>query len=208
MALTADMLAGKVIRPGEVFSMNAALGPYTRERGFREGPVYVGSQIGRTIGGGVCKIATTLYNVAILAGLGIVERRSHGMLVPYVPPGQDATVSYGAVDIKFMNDTGSDLVLWADTRGNTLYAALYGRVPPPRVTWHHRILARRRTWTIYRRNGRLRPGESRVAIPGADGMTVKSWLAIEDPQGKSRLKELGTDYYQPMPRVIERGPPA
>jgi hypothetical protein len=62
----AKMLAGTVIEPGKIFSQNRNIGPYTKARGYREGPTYVGSRIITTIGGGVCKIATTLYNVAII----------------------------------------------------------------------------------------------------------------------------------------------
>ena len=70
VALGADLLAGKIIVPGGIFSMNLAIGPYTGERGFRQGPYYAGARVRRTVGGGVCKIATTLYNAAILDSNG------------------------------------------------------------------------------------------------------------------------------------------
>jgi len=207
VALAADMLAGTVVNPGEIFSLNLTIGPYTSERGFKEGPTYSGTQVVKTVGGGVCKIATTMYNVAILANLKIVERRAHGMLVPYVPPGQDATVSYGNQDFKFQNDTEHPIIIWADTKGNTLYAAIYGSTRPPKVTWHHEILDRQKTRTIYRNNSNLQAGEEKVIIAGADGLTVRSWLTIEYSNGKSIKKELGIDHYKPMPRVVERGEP-
>ncbi len=206
VALAADMLAGQVVGPGAAFSMNAALGPYTEERGFREGPVYVGTTVSQTIGGGVCKIATTLYNVATLADLQIVERQPHGMLVPYVPPGQDATVTYGVQDFKFRNDKEYPIILWADTVKNTLFMAVYGRSAPPKIRWHHQILDRRLTWTVHRTNNRLNPGVEKVVIPGADGLTVRSWLTVIDSDGNAVTRRLRTDRYTPMPRVIERGP--
>ena len=64
VALAADMLAGTVVNPGEIFSLNSIIGPYTAERGFREGPTYRGTQVVKTVGGGVCKIASTLYNLS------------------------------------------------------------------------------------------------------------------------------------------------
>ena len=91
--LAAKMLAGITLEPGQVFSQNSRIGPYNEARGFKRGPTYIGSQLTTTIGGGVCKIASTLYNVAILSDLGIIERHAHGMPVPYVPHGQDATVA-------------------------------------------------------------------------------------------------------------------
>lgn len=205
VALAADLLAGTVVKPGKVFSMNAAIGPYSQAQGFREGPAYYGTQVLKTIGGGVCKIASTLYNVVVLANLAIVERHQHGMQVPYVAPGQDATVSDGAKDFKFKNNTGHPVVIWADTHQNTLYMAIYGLTRPPQVVWHHQVLNRQKTRTFYRYNRQLKPGETKIVIPGAEGLTVKSWLTITYPNGTIVKKELGISYYKPLPQVIERG---
>ena len=185
--------------------MNATLGPYSQEQGFREGPAYYGTRVMKTIGGGVCKIASTLYNVVVLANLAIVERHQHGMQVPYVAPGQDATVSNGAKDFKFKNNTGHPLAIWADTHQNTLYMAIYGSTRPPKVIWHHQVLNRQKTRTLYRFNPNLKSGEAKIVIPGADGLTVKSWLTITYPNGAIVKKELGISYYKPLPQVIERG---
>jgi vancomycin resistance protein YoaR len=205
VGLAADLLAGTVVKPGKVFSMNATLGPYSKEQGFREGPMYVGNQIIKTIGGGVCKIASTLYNVAVLSNLPVVERHQHGMQVPYVPPGQDATVSNGSKDFKFKNNTNHLVFIWADTQQNTLYIAIYGSTRPPKIIWHHQMLHRQKTWTTYRYNHNLKPGEEKVAVPGADGLTVKSWLTISYPNGSTAKKELGLSHYKPLPEIIERG---
>jgi vancomycin resistance protein YoaR len=207
VALAADILAGTVIQPGKIFSANQTVGPYNSKRGFREGPTYLGTQLIKTTGGGVCKIASTLYNVATLANLKIIERRQHGMLVPYVPPGQDATVSEGNKDFKFKNNTYHPIIIWADTKENTLYMAIYGQTKPPKVIWHHKILARQEFKTVYRYNRSLKPGEEKVVLEGAEGLTVKNWLTIEEPGGVVTRKDLGMDYYRPMLRIIERGTP-
>jgi vancomycin resistance protein VanW len=205
VALAADLLAGTVIHPGKVFSMNATIGPYSKEQGFREGPMYLGNQIVKTIGGGVCKVASTLYNVTVLANLPVIERHHHGMQVPYVPPGQDATVSNGSKDFKFKNNTGHSIFIWADTQQNTLYMAIYGATQPPKVTWHHKVLSRQKSRTTYRYTHNLKPGEEKVAVTGADGLTVKSWLTITYPNGSTVKKELGVNHYQPLLQVVERG---
>jgi hypothetical protein len=205
VGLAAKMLAGTLVKPGEVFSLNKTLGPRTKEKGFREGPAYSGGRIIRVIGGGICKISTTLYNVAILANLEIVERRPHGMLVPYVPPGQDATVSYGAVDFKFRNNTNKPVLIWAEKVGNTLYMALYGSIRPPQVRWRHQDLFRRRMPVVRRYNPRLSPGEEKIVQSGAEGVKVKNWVTLRYKNGRTATKELGVDYYRPMPRIIEFG---
>ncbi|MCL6613613.1 MAG: G5 domain-containing protein [Firmicutes bacterium] len=85
--------------------------------------------------------------------------------------------------------------------------AIYGRSKPPKVVWHHKILSRQKNPTVYRNNRTLRPGTQKVVVPGAEGMTVESWLTIENPDGTVITRELGVDHYRPMPRVIERGVP-
>jgi Uncharacterized vancomycin resistance protein len=207
VALAADILAGTVVLPGKIFSTNKVIGPYNSKRGFREGPTYLGTQLIKTTGGGVCKIASTLYNAVTLANLKIIERRQHGMLVPYVPPGQDATVSDGNKDFKFKNSTDHPVLIWADTKDNTLYMAIYGRTKPPKVTWHHKILSHQEFKTVYHYNNSLKPGQEKVIMDGADGMAVKNWITIEESGGTIITKNLGIDYYQPMLRVIERGTP-
>ncbi len=204
VALAADLLAGAIVLPGDYFSLNQTIGPYNRERGFKDGPAYSGNNVVSAVGGGVCKIATTLYNVAVLANLNILERHVHGMLVPYVPPGQDATIVYGIKDFSFKNNSEYPLVIWADTEGDDLTIAIYGGAYPPKVIWHHELLGWQKRQTIYRNNINLLPGEEKIVIPGADSVTVKSWITIENFDGAPLTKDLGVNYYKPMPQVIEK----
>lgn len=206
ISLAARQLAGTVVPPGGVFSMNGTLGPYTRRRGYRDGPSYVGNQIVPSEGGGVCKISSTLYNVVVFANLRVLERHPHGMTVPYVPAGRDATVSYGSYDFRFQNTTGHPVVIWAATGDDSLYMAIYGAVAPPRVAWEQEVLSRRPTWEVRRPNPQLPPGTERVLVKGAEGITVRTWIRVEHPGGVVERRNAGTDVYQPMPRVVEYGP--
>ncbi len=203
--LAAEKISGQVIAPDAVFSANAQIGPRTAERGFQDGPTYYGTEVQPSVGGGVCKVASTLYNVAVLANLEIIERWPHSMPVPYVPPGQDATIALYK-DLQFRNSTGAPLLIWAETKGSTLYIAFYGRKKPPKVSWHHEVLSRWPARTVYRENPDLKPGEERVLIHGADGVRVRTWLTIEEANGKRTVKELGVVDYYPLNHVIERHP--
>ena len=203
--LGARMMAGTVLKEGEIFSQNNNIGPYIESRGYREGPTYSGVNLIKTIGGGVCKIASTLYNVSIMSNLEIVERRNHSMPVPYVPYGQDATVSYGNVDFRFKNSTKEPLLIWAQGVDNTLYIAFYGKEKPPKVEWHHDVLEIQKAQEIYKKNKSLPQGTKKIILEGMDGATVKSWVTIEKSDGTIETKQLGTSYYKPMSSVIEVG---
>jgi len=92
-----------VIRPGEVFSFNEALGRRTKEKGYKEAPILAHGEKTKGTGGGICQISSTLYNAALLADMEIVERHRHSENVPYVPEGKDATVVYNSKDLKIRN---------------------------------------------------------------------------------------------------------
>ncbi|MGE5653631.1 MAG: VanW family protein [Bacillota bacterium] len=203
--LAARFLSGTLVKPGEIFSQNRRVGPYSRARGFREGPTYSGANLIKTTGGGVCKIASTLYNVAVLANLPIVERRNHSMPVPYVPYGQDATVAEGVVDFRFRNDRSSPILIWAQGIDNTLYIAFYGAEKPPRVEWHHETLSVVKAPTVTKKNPNLPAGAKKLVAEGMDGKAVRSWVTIVQPDGSTTVKKMGVSYYRPFPNIVEVG---
>ncbi len=206
VAAAAGYLAGTVLRPGEPVSVNGILGPYTEARGYRPGPSYIGGRLVPSSGGGVCKVSTALYNAAMLAGVTVLERHPHSMPVPYVPPGRDAAVAWGVKDLRLRVDGDAPVVAWAAVQGHTLYVALYGSYEPPRVEWHQEELARAPHSTVRRANPALPPGEERVVVPGADGVTVRTAVTITYPGGPPVRRELGVDTYRPLPRLVEFGP--
>lgn len=200
--LAAEILSGTVVKSGEIFSQNQTIGPYDTSKGFQRGPTYVGTKLTTTIGGGVCKISSTLYNVAVLSNIKIVERYAHSMPVPYVPYGQDATVSYGIRDFRFINNTSYPILIWALGVDNTLYIGFYGREKPPKIEWHHEILSVKKADTIYKKDPSLKIGEQRMGLEGMDGACIKSWITIEKPDGEVARRDLGISRYMPMPHII------
>lgn len=93
-----NFIDGVVIEPGEIFSFYKYAGPYNK-------PGYVFYY--EYVGNGVCQIATTVYNAALLGGLEIVKRYPHAAKSTYVLGGLDATVaSYSDgsyLDFQFKN---------------------------------------------------------------------------------------------------------
>ncbi len=202
--LAAKSIAGILVQPGAIFSQNKALGPYVEGKGYQVGESYAGSQIIHTVGGGVCKIATSLYNVSVSSNLEIVERHNHSMPVAYVPYGQDATVAYGVKDLKFKNNTNFPILIWAEGIGNRLYMSLYGYGKPPIVEWQHKTLKKVQPSKVYKTNPDLAQGEEKVLVEGMEGATVETKLVITYPDGKTESKDMGLSHYLPMPHIIER----
>jgi len=201
--LASKKIKGQVIKPSKIFSQNSAIGPYTKLKGFKEGASYIGGNIIMTEGGGVCKIATTLYNLAVLSNLEIIERHNHSMPVNYVPYGQDATVAYGVKDLIFKNTTEDSILIWAEMIGNRLYMGFYGSKKSPKIEWNHEINNITKPSIKYIKNEDLNPGETKIVLGGMDGATVKSTITIFYDNDHYIIKNMGISKYQPLPKVIE-----
>ena len=109
----AARLNGAVVPAGEEFSYNKRIGERTKENGYVEAPVIMGGKMVQGLGGGICEISSMLYNLCLQSGLEVLERSPHSLLVPYVPGGLDAAVSWGTMDFRFENPYEVPVVLLA-----------------------------------------------------------------------------------------------
>lgn len=76
--IACDALNGYVLAPGQTFSFNELIGPYTKQKGYAEatGLDSKGNRI-PMVGGGVCQVSSTLYNLAMELNFTITERHEH-----------------------------------------------------------------------------------------------------------------------------------
>jgi len=127
------LIDGHIVPPGQIFSVNDTVGERTAVRGFGEGHVFINGHMEMQLGGGMCQVATTLFNSVLLAGLKIVERHQHVRTVPYVKAGSDATVYWGAKDFKFQNDTTMPVYISYHTTTSHAICDVYGVGKPGRT---------------------------------------------------------------------------
>ncbi len=136
--LAASRLNGLVIAPGAPFSFNRALGPTTLDNGYQvafgitsdgAGPRTVPS-----VAGGICQVATTLFQPVFWSGYQIEERNWHLYWIPAYASrgvnGLDATVDEEAgLDLRFTNNTDGYILIQARAENNTITFELYGTKP-------------------------------------------------------------------------------
>lgn len=101
----AEIIDGTLLKPGETFSLNDTVGERTEANGFTKGYVINDGILVQDLGGGVSQMATTLFNAMFFAGLEDVEHKPHSFYIDRYPVGREATVAWGAVDLRFTNDT-------------------------------------------------------------------------------------------------------
>ncbi len=106
--IASEMVDFEKVRPGEEFSFNGTVGVRSSSMGYEKAPMFIKTEDGAKkayeFGGGVCQVATTIYNAVLDAGMEVTERHEHSRKVTYVPRGMDASVVYGSMDLKFRNN--------------------------------------------------------------------------------------------------------
>lgn len=118
---------GTIVKPGEEFSFNDILGEVDDKNGYQPELVIKGGKLIYEYGGGLCQVSTTLFRSAVMAGLPILERKSHSFPVKYYDPqGYDATIYPGVVDLKFKNDTLNHILIQSRIENAKLIFDIYG----------------------------------------------------------------------------------
>lgn len=124
--VAAQMFDGLKMPVGEEFSFNTITGRRTEKNGYMPAKIIVDKKYVEGFGGGVCQVSTTLYNALLLAGVDIREVHSHSLISSYVNMGFDAMVNFGSADLRWVNNTDSDLFLQSFVTGNQLHFRVFG----------------------------------------------------------------------------------
>jgi vancomycin resistance protein YoaR len=104
-----------IVYPGEEFSICDLLVPFTEENGYLPAGTILKGKVIKSYGGGVCQVATTLYNAVLKAELAVIERHPHSMTVSYIEVGRDAAISENAMDFRFVNTLDTPIMVEAIT---------------------------------------------------------------------------------------------
>jgi len=202
--LAAERINGYILPPGDFFSFNQVVGERTRDRGYQEAPVFIDNQTVSDIGGGVCQVSSTLYNLALLANLEIIERINHSLPVSYVPLGRDATVNYDTIDLKFKNNTDGNLLLAAEVVDDTLTVKFFGKEKLPFTieVISERVKTISPPITV-KEDTNLPKGEIRIK-QGSPGYVVKVWKTYISEEREEKVL-VSTDTYNPTPTVLYSG---
>ena len=199
------------LAPGEEFSFLKLVGDRTAEQGYKEAPgIQANGSLEGELGGGICQVATTVFNTAFFAGLKVTERRNHTIYISHYPEGRDAAVttdSAGIVDLKFVNDTGNYIWIRGDSDGVTTTFWIYGTSDGRKVTFRnsgkYNVGPDPPVWKTV--DNSLAPGKTVVLSPGQPYLNVKVTRWITWPDGTVK-EDVFLSKYPERPKIVHVGP--
>ncbi|MDO5409154.1 MAG: VanW family protein, partial [Lachnospiraceae bacterium] len=150
LRLACKAINGTVLSNGSTFSFNGIVGERTAAKGYKEAIIYEGGQEVGGIGGGICQVATTIFNAVLKANFTVVERHQHSLTVHYCPLGYDAAIAWGSKNLRFRNNSGTSVKVLASASGGTLSVKFMTNIykKPPKVTT--KVTVRNGVYTLKR----------------------------------------------------------
>ena len=203
----AGNISGSVVNSGENFSYNNAVGPTTKEAGFKIGTAYVGGKAVPSYGGGVCQVSSTLYYSALLANLKIVSRACHMYAQDYVPSGCDATVFWPYLDFVLQNNTDYPIKIVTYWYNNNVTVKIFGtKTDSSFVKITSKTVSTTPWKTIYKEVDNLAPGAERVTQYPITGFTVQTWRNVYDGNGNLISSNFEAESnYDSRDKIVEVG---
>ena len=136
LKIASKKINGTIIQPGETFDFNKVVGSRTSSKGYKKAHVFTGDDgVAMGLAGGICQVASTAFNAALLANVQIVERHQHSQRVSYVPLGRDAAISGNVQNFKWKNNTKYAIKVGMTVKGGKITCTFYTcqKVRPKKV---------------------------------------------------------------------------
>ena len=108
------------------------------------------------------------------ADLKVTERHNHSFTVSYTPLGEDATVDYGNLDFRFVNNTAYPVKILAEqTDGQMIMTIVGTKTSDKTVTTRTEVLETYKPETVTKTDSSMEAGDSRVETSGITGKTTE-----------------------------------
>ncbi|MDR2703379.1 MAG: VanW family protein [Cellulomonadaceae bacterium] len=121
----AELINGKLLLPGETFSLLSALNPINAANGFGQAGIIVNGVHQDGMGGGLSQLATTAYNAGFFAGFEDVVHRPHSVFISRYPAGREATIVNPSLDMQFRNNTPYGALIQSWVANNRIHVAIW-----------------------------------------------------------------------------------
>ena len=206
--LAADLINNSIAKAnGGTWSFNQVAGECNEEKGFKGAGVIVGNEVVDDVGGGICQVATTVFNAVYEAGLPIDDRSNHSLYIASYPAGRDAAISWPEPDLAWTNDTPSDILLQTSYTDTTITVTLLGVDPGYTVESTEGDFKDGEKHSVRTElDATLERGETQMKQAGIDGSSIEVFRTVKDANGNIVRKDSFTSVYDAQDEIILVGP--
>ena len=206
--VAADLLNNTVCDSGGgTWSFNTHSGDTNQDPPFSSAGSIVDGEYVDSIGGGICQVATTVFNAVYEAGLEIDDRHNHSLYIASYPTGRDAAVSYPEMDLVWSNHHSSDILLKLSYTDTSITATLYS------TPMGYKVSTETGEWedgekykTTFETDETLGKGSYYLKTTGADGSQITIVRTVTDMHGNVVKEDTFTSVYSPKDEVYLVGP--
>lgn len=199
---------GAILYPGDEFDLAKTVSPFTQENGYELAGSYQNGTVVESFGGGICQVATTLYNAVIRAELEITMRFNHSMLVHYVQPSMDAAIAGDYKDLKFKNNQDTPVYIEGYCSGGVIYFNIYGKETRPsnrEISFESETVSQVEPKVQFTLDASRTAGSWAVTQSGSNGCIAQLWKIVK-VDGKQQSRDLfNKSSYQAQPQIITIG---
>lgn len=199
---------GTILYPGDSFDMAKTVSPFTQENGYELAGAYQNGTTVESFGGGICQVATTLYNAVIRAELEITMRFNHSMLVSYVQPSMDAAIAGDYKDLRFKNNLDAPVYIEGYCSGGVIYFNVYGKETRPanrELSFESETVSTTDPETKFNLDSSLAIGYWSVDQSAHTGCVAQLWKIVK-VDGEQQSRDLfNKSNYQASPKIITIG---
>lgn len=203
-----SLINGSVIYPGEQFSVYEAISPITTDNGYQIAGAYENGQVVDSVGGGVCQVATTLYNAVIRAELEIVQRYNHSMIVNYVKPSDDAAIAGTYKDLKFKNNLDNPVYIEGYCSGGVITFNVYGVETRPanrEISFRSETISEEDPVTQFKFDAGQPVGYFHTEQSAHKGLTARLWKTVTVDGAVQSDEVFNNSKYKSSPKIVTVG---
>ncbi len=201
--LMSDYLDGSVAKAHSDWSMLQASGEISEAAGYQAASQIVDGELVDDFGGGVCQVATTVFNAVYESGFPIPVRHNHSLYMSSYPDGRDAAIAWSYLDLVWTNDSDSDVLVRAGYTDTTVTIELWGVDPGYSVATSTGEWAKGADYKVkVKYDPSLSDTEVNEEKKGKDGSSITVVRSVYGSDGMLVREDSFSSTYDPVNRIV------
>lgn len=193
--LCADLFNNNIVDAnGGTWEFNDRSGDTNEEAGFWTAGSIVDGEYQDSVGGGICQVATTVFNAVLESGMEVLERHNHTLYIGSYPTGRDAAVDYPSdLDLIWKNSLESQILMKTSYTDTSITVKLYS------VSTGYEAEFELGAWqegekyvTLFEHDSSMGDGQYYRKTVGSDGSKIDLMRYVTDEKGNA----VRTDAFQ------------